>query len=553
MNNWAATIASRSIYQQSEVAIHGYFTQRILISVLGYEGFGNRDSWTLQPECPIGSGAVDVALGYFNKDATDVVAPFELKPAKMRDLDAIMPGRHKTPVQQAWEYAMDAPGARWVLVSNYVEVRLYAVGYGRVLYESWDLRRLTDPKEFARFHTLLCAENLLGGYTLQLLQDSESVQEEITNALYSDYRAIRIKLFQQLRAAHPEKTSRRILRIAQTILDRILFVAFAEDTGLLPPKTLERAYAQQNPFAPVPIWQNFLGLFRAIDQGQKLQVDGASIEIPAYNGGLFRQDDEISELRVSDELCDAFKSIGRYEFQSEVSVEVLGHILEQSITDLEELSAAANDEDFDERISRRRRQGVYYTPSFVTRYMIENTLGRVLESKKSELGQEALPELTDEDYASIKLIQRGKTKGQVRYNDKIAKHVEFWNQFKAALAEIKVLDPACGSGAFLIAAFDYLLNEGNLLNAELANLVAGQHELFRWDTHILQHNLFGVDINPESIEITKLSLWLKTANPREPLTYLDDTIRVGNSVVANTSIAPNDAFDWSKFGSGSLM
>ena len=550
IQNWAATIQSRAIFQQSEVSVHGHFTQRILIGVLGYTGFDDCEEWTLQPECPVGTGAVDVALGHFTVEDRHVVAPFELKPAKLRDLDAIMPGRNKTPVQQVWEYAMDAPGARWVLVSNYVEIRLYAVGYGRALYESWNLQKLTDPEEFARFHTLLCAENLLGGYTLKLLQESETVQEEITNALYGDYRQVRVSLFRQLRDAHPDRTHRQILRLAQTILDRILFIAFAEDTGLLPPNVLDQTYSQHNPFAPVPVWQNFLGLFRAIDEGQILEVDGVRIEIPAYNGGLFRQSQEIAELKLSDELCEAFRAIGRYEFKTEVSVEVLGHILEQSITDLEELSAAEDDEEFDERLSRRRTEGVYYTPAFVTRYMIEQTLGRVLENKKRELGQGELPELTDDDYASIQFIQRGKNKGQVRYNAHIGRHVEFWKRYKAALEEIKVLDPACGSGAFLIAAFDYLMNEGNLVNAEFANLVAGQHELFRWDTHILKHNLFGVDINSESVEITKLSLWLKTANPRQPLTYLDDNIRTGNSVVDGAAPAPRDAFDWSEFAGG---
>ena len=52
----------------------------------------------------------------------------ELKGAKTRDLDAIMPGRNKSPVQQAWEYGMDAKGAKWVMVTNYLELRLYAIG-----------------------------------------------------------------------------------------------------------------------------------------------------------------------------------------------------------------------------------------------------------------------------------------------------------------------------------------------------------------------------------------------------------------------------------------
>jgi Eco57I restriction-modification methylase len=70
-------------------------------------------------------------------------------------------------------------------------------------------------------------------------------------------------------------------------------------------------------------------------------------------------------------------------------------------------------------------------------------------------------------------------------------------------------------------------------------------QLFRWDTHILANNLFGVDINSEPVEITKLSLWLKTANRQEKLTYLDDNIRQGNSVVDDPAVAGHLAFNWS--------
>ena len=77
----------------------------------------------------IGAGTVDVALGQFAGNEVRVAAPVELKGPKT-DLDRIMPGRAKTPVQQAWEYAMDAAGARWVLVSNMRHLRVYAFGHG---------------------------------------------------------------------------------------------------------------------------------------------------------------------------------------------------------------------------------------------------------------------------------------------------------------------------------------------------------------------------------------------------------------------------------------
>ena len=101
------------------------------------------------------------------------------------------PGRNKSPVQQAWEYAMDAKGAKWVLVSNFREIRLYAVGYGRKDYEVFDLTQLTNPTHYARFILLLSAENLLGRRVSTLLRESENKDKEITKKLYKDYKTLR--------------------------------------------------------------------------------------------------------------------------------------------------------------------------------------------------------------------------------------------------------------------------------------------------------------------------------------------------------------------------
>lgn len=107
-----------------------------------------------------------------------------------------------------------------------------------------------------------------------------------------------------------------------------------------------------------------------------------------------------------------------------------------------------------------------------------------------------------------------------------------------------MLDPACGSGAFLNEVFDFLFQEGQVINGMLEMLYGGQINLFRWDTHILSRNIFGVDINRESVEITKLSLWLKTANRNEKLSYLDDNVRAGNSLIKDQDVAGELAFDW---------
>jgi hypothetical protein len=120
--------------------------------------------------------------------------------------------------------------------------------------------------------------------------------------------------------------------------------------------------------------------------------------------------------------------------------------------------------------------------------------------------------------------------------------VKFWEAWQDELATIRILDPACGSGAFLIEAFDQLHATYQLSNDRLQEL-RGHRTLFDLDRQILQNNLFGVDLNEEAIQICRLSLWIKTAQRGKTLTSLDHTIRVGNSVVADPEVHPL-AFDW---------
>ncbi len=120
--------------------------------------------------------------------------------------------------------------------------------------------------------------------------------------------------------------------------------------------------------------------------------------------------------------------------------------------------------------------------------------------------------------------------------------IRFWEAWQEELKGIRILDPACGSGAFLIEAFDQLHAFYEISNARLEEL-RGQRTLFDLDRQILQHNLHGVDLNPEAIQICQLSLWIKTAARGKQLTSLDHTIREGNSVISDPAIHPK-AFNW---------
>jgi hypothetical protein len=147
---WAAQVRHLNFRKAKETSVRGEFIQTVLVTVLGYTPYRAAETFTVATEEALGAGTVDTALGTFSSSERTILAPFELKGPGTDDLDAIMPGRNKSPVQQAWEYAIDAPGAKWVLVSNCAEIRLYAFGHGRELYETWDLGLLDDEAEHER-------------------------------------------------------------------------------------------------------------------------------------------------------------------------------------------------------------------------------------------------------------------------------------------------------------------------------------------------------------------------------------------------------------------
>jgi hypothetical protein len=336
--DWAAQVRHPNFRKAKETAVRGEFIQTVLVTLLGYTPYRAGEIFTIATEEALGKGAVDTALGTFFGGTRTILAPFELKGPGTSDLDAIMPGRNKSPVQQAWEYAIDAPGAKWVLVSNCAEIRLYAFGHGRELFETWDLGLLDDPTEHERLWLLLGAQNLLSGRTAALLDESASEQKDITTKLYVDYKKTRNTLIQTLQDQPPRLAALAAIEHAQTILDRVLFIAFVESTSLLPAKLIHDAWEKKSPFRPNGAWENFVGLFEAVDKGNP------ALDIPAYNGGLFAKNEIIDALGLSNFVCENFAIIADYDFSSDVPVSVLGHIFEQSVSDLEAMRAQAQGE-----------------------------------------------------------------------------------------------------------------------------------------------------------------------------------------------------------------
>jgi len=537
LDAWAKLISSGRIESLKETALHGQFASKIVEGVLGYHGPAGGADYNVSTEQNILRGSVDLALGRFGGKTPDIVAPFELKGADTRDLDAIMPGRNKSPVQQAWEYAMNARGVKWVLVSNMIELRFYGFGEGTSAYEEFRLDQLTIPEEYARFMLLLSAENLLSDRTADLLKESRREDKDITDSLYQDYKDLRLKLLSAVQKADATIAPLDVITLAQKILDRVLFIAFAEDTGLLPDNTLENAFVARDPYNPRPVWDNFKGLFRAIDEGN------SDLKIPRYNGGLFREDAVINGLNLPDDICEGFKTLGEYDFASEVSVTVLGHIFEQSIADVERLQAIARGEEEEPEKAtgtsgRRKRDGVVYTPDYIARFIVAETLGTHLREIFDDTMRAHAKKGADvTDYENVPWRKK-------------SAEVEAWQAYRDRLKTLRIVDPACGSGVFLIMAFDFMKAELTRVNDKIKDLLPkAEHfgDLFDYvpDSEILSDNLFGVDVNEESIEITKLSLWIKTARRGKVLDSLSGSIRVGDSLIEDSNFAYLDhAFTW---------
>jgi len=154
LRKWQASLQSGSLKKIKEISLHGQFLTDLFGHVLGYTGItnGHGESWEWQAEVSIsGAGQADAALGFFSHENCLITAPVELKGA-MTSLDHPM-ARGYTPVQQVWRYGNAVAGCRWVILSNYRELRLYATDRTPAEYELFEIAKLTNPVEYARIRT----------------------------------------------------------------------------------------------------------------------------------------------------------------------------------------------------------------------------------------------------------------------------------------------------------------------------------------------------------------------------------------------------------------
>ena len=284
-------------------------------------------------------GAADAALGQFPR-LNVPLAVIELKGATT-DLDRDR-SNGRTAVQQCWDYLNALPGCPWGIVSNFRTIRLYHREKGTLCYEEFDLQELRGPRPIRSSSTASssAAGCCLRGSAkqpraLELLHKTTDRQKGVGDELYREYQWRRLELIEHLQSQGGQEPRRGDPHCPETAgphhLHRLLQGprAAAGETCWRPrgPASACTAAPRTRP------GRIFLDLFAAIDKGAK-----GKREISAFNGGLFADDPAINALELAEEKwTNAFAGFGNYDFSEEVNVEVLGHLFERSITELEKL------------------------------------------------------------------------------------------------------------------------------------------------------------------------------------------------------------------------
>jgi len=510
-------VIQENIKNSKEEQYQGEFLIDLFVNVLGYmkNPYPNFNLTTEYKNVK-DSKKADGAIIIDNK----VLGIIELKGMNTTDLSKIE--------EQAFGYKNNQPDCKYVITSNFEKLRFYIDN--AVDYLEFNLFNLSE-NEFKVLYLTLAFENIQADLPSRIKSESISQEDVITKKLYKDYSVFKRELFSNLTILNPDYEPIVLFKKSQKLLDRFLFLFFAEDRHLLPVNYTRSILLQWEKVQELdidePLYDRFKKHFNYLNTGYK----GKEFEVFPYNGGLFLPDSILDEFIIDDKLLYKHSlKLSEYNFESEVDVNILGHIFENSLNEIEEIQAALEGQAIDKSKTKRKKEGVFYTPKYITKYIVENTIGKLCEEKKAELA------IDEEDYITDKKRQKKTIKDLV---DKL-------DTYRNWLLQLTICDPACGSGAFLNQALDFLIKEHKYVDELQAKLFGDALVLTDIENSILENNLFGVDLNEESVEIAKLSLWLRTAQPNRKLNDLSGNIKCGNSLIDDPEIVGNKAFDWEK-------
>ncbi|PTD94271.1 restriction endonuclease [archaeon SCG-AAA382B04] len=466
------------------------------------------------------------------------------------------------------DYYMRETNTDWGILTNGKKWRLYYTGGRLDRYYEVDLIDLLyeDPETFKYFYVFFRrkafeedqdGDNVLDKFYEGSTLYSKELGEELEENIYEA-----IRLLAQGFLEHDEnnlepdqETIKEIYDNSLIYLYRIIFILYAESRGLIDTEskiyrgdygliTLKQDISDKIGTSEFKawrdkIWKRLHRLFELIDEGSEEEgIPRDELFIPPYNGGLFDQEKHqfLNENKVADSylakvidlLCRSeSKKEGDRVFVDYSSLEVrhLGGIyeelLEHELNYADEPMVAAGksgeetwqpkSETDDERIvdevkegeiylstdkGGRKATGSYYTPQYVVEYIVENTLGPIVEDLR----------------------------------DRAWKKEDSGEWFANQIFDLDVLDPAMGSGHFLVEATDYLASQIIQVKSETKEQDK-EHDIHWARREVARRCIYGVDVTPLATELAKLSLWLETMAEEKPLTFLDHHLKTGNSLI----------------------
>lgn len=541
-----------------------------------------------------GVGFADLALGWFGRSTVSATAQAACEFKDVRsglDKPQRRKGNDRSPVQQCADYLKEAAQRlygnepiqpTWGIISDMNELRLY---WRRTMPSQFQQFFITKPPgrrdvvglvdegdeaSFQRFvfWKLLRADMLLslgGPSPLEKLIVEQGVHEHaIENSFYKEYHHYREFIFRALVESNPQFTGTRgkLVRLAQRFLDRCIFILFCEDMGAalnFPPNILKQTLSLESNdphYDPsdTSIWHKIKRLFVSMRDGTPF----GETRINRFNGGLFAEEPELEQLAIpnfvfctkgqgsTEALLKSKDTLlffsAKYnfgvrggDFKRSIGLYTLGRIFEQSITDLEFMEAKADGRPSLTELTKRKRDGVYYTPEWVTYFIVDETVGAHVRDirRKYDLDDGATFTAAELEKYQVANARKKKAGTRLKPPESVVDYLNRLDAYTEDLGKLKVLDPACGSGAFLIQALELLLRERSWATEERERITlsGALFDIDKITKAILTENLYGVDINAESVEITRLALWLRSALPDRPLCSLDNNIRHGNSLV----------------------
>ncbi|MEM0143677.1 MAG: N-6 DNA methylase [Candidatus Parvarchaeum sp.] len=400
-------------------------------------------------------------------------------------------GREVTYTEQAINYAY-YKGCNWAILTNFK---------GIIVYDAW-----AKASSQSSFRFAIWVDNLLNDFdnNLYLLSrdafeqslldkrySTKSRKRPITEQLLLDFTSFRAMLSKDVYALNKSKnlTEEELDEAIQRLFDRLIFIRNCEDRELEPYELLS-VLRQWNENKRGTLVNKLRELFTHFDE--------------IYNSKIFSKhlcdQVDISDNVLSHILNGMYSTEDgsiQYDF-SLIDADVLGNIYEQYLGHI--LKKTEKRTKLTESKAKRKEEGIYYTPNYIVDYIVRNTVGELIKSKKVDV------------------------------------------------SKIKVLDPACGSGSFLIKTFDVLneyYSKKESYNQNKLDL-SGTGTTYSTKLSILKDNIFGVDLDKQAVDIAQLNLLLKVAEKKRRLPILQQNIKNGNSLIDDTTIAGDKAFKWNE-------